>query len=399
MRKQIIISIVLASGLAACGDSLLTSPPPDGETLTGTLDISGSLSASFARGDEQFERVFTVADGLGPTFNQPSCETCHPGDGRGTPATNLTRFSIGGDLVPMLGGPQLQDKAIPGTSPETLPAGAETSVRMGPPVFGMGLVEAIPEAALIALEDPDDLDGDGISGRVNWVSPAGFVPAEEIGSGPGLAAGRFGRKSNISSLLEQVVNAYQQDMGITSDHQPVEPIHPSTGTVPLGDLVPDPEVPATEVNDVVMYVRLLAPPARGEITEEVRRGEVLFEQSDCARCHVPTLMTGPHAIPALDRVEANLYSDLLLHDMGPGLADNRADGLADGQEWRTSPLWGTRLAPDALGGQASYLHDGRASSLESAINAHGGEAASSQGRFDALSPDDRAAVIAFLESL
>ena len=132
---------------------------------------------------------------------------------------------------------------------------------MAPPVFGMGLIEAIPAATLIAFEDPDDADGDGISGRVNWVGVADFVPPGVIGAGPGPAVGRFGRKSNISSILEQVVNAYQQDMGITSDFQPVEPAHPLAATEPIGDLVPDPEVPATEVNDVVRYVRLrLYPP-------------------------------------------------------------------------------------------------------------------------------------------
>lgn len=391
--------LLLAMCLAGCGDQLFTSLPPEGETLDGTLDISPSLNASFARGDEQFERIFTVADGLGPTFNQPSCETCHPGDGRGAPSTSLTRFSVGGDLVPALGGPQLQDRAIPGTPPERLPPGAEISVRTAPPVFGMGLVEAIPAETLIALEDPDDADGDGISGRVNWVTPADFVPAAEIGGGPGQAVGRFGRKSNVSSLLEQVVSAYQQDMGITSDYQPLEPVNPEAGTVPIGDSVPDPEVPATEVNDVVMYVRLLAPPARGEITSEVTRGDALFNQIGCASCHVPTLRTGSHPIPALNQVDVHLYSDLLLHDMGPGLADNRADWLANGQEWRTAPLWGLRLAPDALGGQATYLHDGRANSIEEAIILHGGEAEASRSAFSGLNEADRTALIAFLESL
>jgi CxxC motif-containing protein (DUF1111 family) len=396
LRYVYALGLLVALG---CGDSLFTSLPPEGETLDGTLDISPSLNASFARGDEQFERVFTALDGLGPTFNQPSCETCHPGDGRGTPGTNLTRFSIGGDLVPALGGPQLQDHAIPGSPVETLPAGAETSVRMGPPVFGMGLIEGIPAATLLALEDPDDLDGDGISGRANWVEPADFVPPGEIGAGPGLVVGRFGRKSNVSSLLEQVVNAYQQDMGITSDYQPFEPVNPQAGTVPIGDSVPDPEVPATEVNDVVMYVRLLSPPARGAVTAEVTRGGNLFEQIGCAACHTPSLRTGLSPIPALDQVDADLYSDLLLHDMGPGLADNRGDWLATGQEWRTAPLWGLRLAPDALGGQATYLHDGRATSLSEAIDFHGGESGASRSAYRALIEADRAAVVAFLESL
>ena len=130
-----------------------------------------------------------------------------------------------------------------------------------------------------------------------------------------------------------------------------------------------------------------------------QRGEILFGQTGCASCHIPTVRTGPNAIPALDQVEAHLYSDLLLHDMGSELADNRADGLANGQEWRTSPLWGLRLAPDALGGQATYLHDGRATSLDESIRLHGGESAASRDGFNALGESDRTALIAFLESL
>ncbi len=393
-----VILLLCAVCLTTCG-KLLTSAPEEGETLDGTLDISPALNSSFARGDEQFERVFTIADGLGPIFNQPSCETCHPGDGRGTPFTTLTRFSVAGDLVPKLGGGQLQDKAIPGVSPEVLPPGAETSVRMPPPVFGMGLVEGIPVETLVALSDPDDADGDGISGQINWVQAADFVPPEVVGSGPGLAVGRFGRKANVSSLLEQVVNAYREDMGITTDFAPDEVLHPQAGDMTIGDNVPDPEVPASEVNDVIMYVRLLSPPNRGEITDAVRRGEAHFTEIGCASCHIPTLKTGPNPIPALDRVDANLYSDLLLHDMGSELADGRSDGTANGFEWKTPPLMGLRLAADALGGTAFLLHDGRTSDLADAIQLHGGEAEASRNRFLSLSEEQRQDLIAFLMSL
>jgi CxxC motif-containing protein (DUF1111 family) len=396
-RRTMVLSLMLA--LSQCGGKLLTEGTPPGETTAEPMENPASIMAAFARGDEGFARVFKVSDGLGPTFNQPSCETCHPADGRGTPQTVLIRFSINGDLVPRLGGPQLQDKGIPGVTPETIPTGAEISVRMAPPVFGRGLMEAIPAETIIALEDPNDSNGDGISGRVNWVQPADFVPAAFVGSGPGLAVGRFGLKANISSLLHQIVAAYREDMGITSDFLAEEAIHPDAGDLALTDRVPDPEIPASEVLDVLMYIRTLAVPNRGEITDQVRAGEALFHEVGCVSCHVPSLRTGPNAIPSLDEVDAPLYSDLLLHDMGPTLADNRADESADGFEWRTPPLMGIRLAPGNLGGIAHFLHDGRTSDLGDAISAHGGEAQGSRDRYQALSVQEQEALVAFVLSL
>ena len=398
LGRMILIVQVLSFSLTGCG-KLLTTGPEGGETTAEPMDNPQTIMAAFARGDEQFARIFTVSEGLGPIFNQPSCETCHPGDGRGTPQTALIRISINGDLIPQQGGPQLQDRGIPGVPGETIPAGAETSVRMPPPVFGRGLMEMIPDETIIALADPDDADGDGISGRVNWVQPADFVPSYMIGSGPGMAVGRFGLKANVSSLLQQVVGAYRDDMGITSDYLPEESLHPQVGDLSLSDVAPDPEVPAIEVLDVLMYVRTLAVPNRGEITDGVRRGDTLFSQIGCASCHTPVLKTGPSDISSLNRVDAPLYSDLLLHDMGPELADNRPDGSADGYEWRTPPLVGIRLVADNLGGREFYLHDGRATSLEEAIQLHGGEAQAVLDRFLGLSADDQAALIAFVQSL
>lgn len=385
--------------LEGCGDKLLTSGPPTGETTAEPMDNPKVIMSAFARGDEQFARIFRVSEGLGPVFNQPSCETCHPGDGRGTPRLSLTRFSINGNLVPHLGGPQLQDRAIAGVPPETIPTGSEMSVRMPPPVFGRGLMEAIPDETIISLSDPDDLDKDGISGRVNWVEAQDFVPYGFVGAGPGMAVGRFGLKANVSSLVAQVVLAYRDDMGITSDFLPEESLHPHIGDLSLTDTVPDPEVPASEVLDVVMYVRTLAIPNRGEITQEVTRGDAIFVQIGCASCHIPSIKTGPNPIPSLDQVDAPLYSDLLLHDMGQELADNRQDGSANGYEWRTPPLIGIRLAPDNLGGIAHYLHDGRTTQLSEAIRLHGGEAEASRNQFLALPENDQKALIAFVQSL
>lgn len=388
----ILAAVLVVPGIIINCEGQLTRPLPLGESFEETLpNLPDFLNAAFARGDEAFDRVFTVSEGLGPTFNQPSCATCHPADGRGTPQTLLIRFSRGSDPLIELGGSQLQDKSIPGVPFEVLPPNVDTSPRMPPPVFGMGLIEGIPDEVLLQLADPDDLDGDGISGRVNMVL--------SIAKGNIFVIGRFGRKANQGTLIDQVATAYHQDMGITNDLFTKENINPMADGIAIGDLVPDPEIPFSEIEDNVMYVRLLAPPNPGERTPETTRGEGLFADIGCAGCHVPTLRTGPSVIPPLDRVDVNLYSDILLHDMGPELADNRPDWEANGREWRTAPLWGLRLAGDPLGGVVHYLHDGRTTDLSEAILLHGGEAETARNLFQGLSESDKNALIAFLLSL
>ncbi|MBM3264946.1 MAG: thiol oxidoreductase, partial [candidate division Zixibacteria bacterium] len=253
--------------------------------------------------------------------------------------------------------------------------------------------------AILANADPTDADGDGISGRPNLVPAASFVPVTETGGGTGLHVGRFGLKANTSSLLEQTVNAYLQDIGITSEFAPIEGAHPSGNGISIGDRVGDPELSAAKVLQTVMYLRLLAPPARGKITPQVTQGEGIFTAIGCAKCHIPTLRTGPNAIPQLANKDVNLYSDLLLHDMGPDLADNRPDHQANGTEWKTRPLWGLRLVPEFLGGQPNYLHDARTSDLRTAIVLHGGEAETSRNAFNGLTETEKAALVAFLNSL
>lgn len=382
-------------------DAIMTEAPTAGDDFTAPLDgMSHDLNSAFLAGDENFERAFTVAEGLGPIFNNISCEGCHPGDGRGTPEMGFFRFSRGSDLAVDIGGPQHQDKAIPGISLEHVPGGVDRSFRIPPPVFGVGLIEAIPVETILANADPEDDDGDGISGRPNWVMPPDFVPEHHIGGGNELQLGRFSRKAQVTTLIEQVAAAYQQDMGITNDFIPVENHHPQAGGgVALGDEVADPEIPASTVLLTAMYVRLLKPPARGQITAEVERGEQLFAEIGCVSCHVPNMRTGVNAIPELSEVDAQLYSDLLLHDMGAELADNRPDGDATGSEWRTAPLWGTRLVGDFLNGEQFYLHDGRARSVDEAIRQHGGEGQQARESFVGLAADAQRAVIAFVESL
>ena len=395
------ISAMAALFLSSMGcDSLMTGLPPAGDDFETPFEgLSHDLNLAFAEGDENFEHAFTAAEGLGPIFNNNACGACHPGDGRGTPELGFYRFSRLDDMALGEGGAQHQDKALPGIPLEILPAGVETSLRMPPPVFGVGLIEAIPDSTILKNQDPDDADGDGISGRANMVQAPDFVPAWHVGGGEGPQLGRFSRKAQVSSLLEQVAAAYQQDMGVTSDFIPEENPHHQAGGVAIGDNVPDPEIPASTVLETLIYVRLLAPPARGEKTDEVGLGEEKFTEIGCAACHIPSLKTGENPIAELSEVEAHLYSDLLLHDMGPDLADGRADGMADGREWRTAPLWGTRLVADFLGGEAFYLHDGSATSLRQAIEEHGGEAEKSKDRFGALSENDKQALIVFLKSL
>ncbi len=386
--------------LAACSD-LLTVAPDAGDILDGPLDgLSATELAAFVRGDEEFGRRFAPVTGLGPIFNDVSCAACHSGDGRGRPGNALTRIgSPDNDMHRSLGGPQIQDRAIHGAVAERTPAGVAVSLRLPPPVFGVGLIEAIPESEILARSDPTDANGDGISGRPNWVTPPPWVPLTEPGAGPAVRIGRFGRKAQTSSILQQTVEAYLQDMGITTDFLPDENRNPLAGHPHDGaDVVPDPEVPAGTVFAVVNYLRLLAPPAPGPANATRERGSTLFTEAGCASCHVPELRTETNAVAALSNRSVLLYSDLLLHDMGDALADNRPDAGATGREWRTTPLWGLRLLRQFLNGEAFLLHDGRARTIEEAVLLHGGEAQRARDMFHALTPTDRAALIDFVGS-
>jgi CxxC motif-containing protein (DUF1111 family) len=393
--------LALACCLAIGCSELLTEAPADGDVFDAPLPgLSTAELAAFVRGDGEFGRRFAPATGLGPIFNNVSCASCHSGDGRGRLDNALQRIgSADEDMLRSLGGPQIQDKAVPRADPESLPAGVAVSLRLPPPVFGVGLIEAIPEAAILANADPDDRDGDGISGRPNWVGAAAYVPQDEPGGGAELRIGRFGRKAQVSSLVEQVVEAYHQDIGITSDFQPLENLNPLS-SVPLEaiDQVPDPEIPTATVQAVVHYIRALAPPAPGAETERVVEGRRHFTEIGCAKCHVPSLRTGTSRLAALSGQNVELYSDLLLHDMGESLADGRPDGLASGREWRTTPLWGLRLMRRFLNGAAFLMHDGRAGTVEEAILLHGGEAEGTRDAFTALTAEQRRALLEFVES-
>ena len=399
-RRMAGLLVISMAGLALGCDDLLTEAPDDADLFDAPIDgLTTEELAAFAEGDAQFGQSFLPAQGLGPIFNAVSCAACHSGDGRGRRENSLTRISRGTDPALDVGGPQIQDRAIPGAVPESVPSGVDVSVRLPPPVFGVGLIEAIPAAAILANADPTDADGDGISGRPNMVVPPAFVPSREPGSGSSPQLGRFSRKAQVSSLLEQIAAAYQQDIGITSDFLPVENHNPQTSRAnEVADRVADPELSAAAVLATLDYLRMLAPPAPGEMTARRQRGSDVFTTIGCAACHVPEFVTGPSVIPAIEGRRVALFSDLLLHDMGPELADNRPDGDASGQEWKTAPLWGLRVMRDFLNGEAFLLHDGRAATVEEAIMLHGGEGQQARDEFASLGPQDRDALLDFVET-
>ncbi|MFQ5627157.1 MAG: di-heme oxidoredictase family protein [bacterium] len=404
-KYRLFLALVLVAVAFACSE-ILTEAPEDDQVFDALIDDLDPVQIrAHIAGDEAFGERFTPQTGLGPVFNQTSCDGCHPSEGRAHPVTNLIRFgktsANGFDYMPDRGGPQLQDRAIPGYPAEKLPADATgISERGGPLVVGLGLVEVIPDDAILANEDPNDADGDGISGRANFVSAPEWLdlPPGKV-SRDGAYMGRFGRKATAINLLQQTVGAYFNDMGVTSDFISEDIFNPVIGNR-FGDNVADPEIPAETVNNVVIYLQTLRAPLRRNASDpQVKNGEQVFADIGCAACHIPTFKTGPSEIAPLAFTDVQLYSDLLLHDMGPALADNFPEGNATGTEWRTTPLWGLGIIQNLTGGTPFFLHDGRTSNLGEAILLHGGEAQKSRDNFENLSATDRAALLAFLKSL
>jgi CxxC motif-containing protein (DUF1111 family) len=275
----------------------------------------------------------------------------------------------------------------PGYGPLSAPL--ELSPRVAPALIGLGLLEAIPEASLEALADPGDADGDGISGRINR------VPDVSTGA---RTVGRFGWKAEKPSVLTQSAGAFLGDMGLTTSLFPHEN-HvglPGISAVSSGA----PEVSDDILQAVVLYARTLGVPARRDVDDPaVLRGAELFESARCSACHVPSFETGKVSdIPELGGQRIQPYTDLLLHDMGELLADDRPVYEASGREWRTAPLWGIGLV-QRVNGHTRFLHDGRARDLSEAILFHGGEAAASRDRFVAMTLAERESLLAFLGSL
>ncbi len=410
--------MALALPLLGGCDALLPSAPADNDVLDGPIEgLSGAQAAIFAEGDEEFNRTFGAEDGAGPLFVASACGSCHVGDGKGHPVFNLTRFGrmVDGVFDPMRaqGGPQVQNRAVQQYVAEVVPNGVTgVSVFTAPAVTGLGLLEAVDDTTLLRLADPNDLDGDGISGRVQLLDESDLIVevtsldavADEGGPTRGVPIagkyiGRFGKKGVTVNLLHQTVTAYHQDMGLTSDLVPQDLFNRQVGTFASDD-VPDPEVGSSTVNAVVFYLKTLRPPPRrNAAAADVVAGEALFSQAGCAACHTPALRTGASPIGPLNQVEFHPYTDLLLHDMGPELDDGYTEGIALTSEWRTAPLWGVGLAAASQGGRMHLLHDGRAAGFREAIELHGGEAAGSRSAFRGFSPSEQEQLIRFLESL
>ena len=398
------------------------------------------------------------ADGLGPLFNSRGCQNCHLKDGRGHPPLSedvpdntgsmLVRLSVPAmteeehDRLaahsvntlpdPTYGG-QLQDFAIQGfkaegkldidyeEKPVTL-AGGETvslrhptyeiadlgygpmrpdvmiSPRVAPQMIGLGLLEAVPEDQILAYADPDDEDGDGISGKPNRVWSREH---EKV------MLGRFGWKAGVPTIAQQSAEAFAGDIGISTT---MVPFHAGDCTKKQAECLnapsgASPKYQDVEVGDelfdlVTFYSQNLAVPKRRNPDDpEILKGKALFYEAGCVKCHRPKLVTGK--VPDQPHLSNELiypYTDMLLHDMGEGLADNRPEGAASGTEWRTAPLWGIGLT-ETVSGHTLFLHDGRARNLTEAILWHGGEAQGARDAFADLSKEDRARLLAFVNSL
>lgn len=378
-------------------EKIIPSAPEENELLDGPVEgLSFAQQSQFLVGDIAFnDEVFTIETGLGPLFVATSCGSCHIGDGKGHPFTTLTRF---GQIFPnsspniSIGGPQLQHRAIPGYKPEAIPEWQPFMKFTPPAVTGLGFLAALTDQQIMGNADPDDVDGDGISGIPNYISPPDyFIPQWYHQPFDGKYLGRFGKKAAAIDLLQQTVGAYNQDMGISSTF---EPIDVATG------LITDPEVSDQTVKDVVFYLRTLkAPIPRTPNDPQVLKGGKIFGAIQCSGCHIPSWTTPESDIEALSQKTFYPYTDLLLHDMGPELDDGVTEGSAETYEWKTPALWGLGLSPNSQGGTYFLMHDGRAKSIEEAIIMHGGEASKSKNAFQALSITDQEALIRFLESL
>ena len=378
-------------------EKLLPASPEENEVLDGAVTgLNNEQNARFLRGDIAFnDEIFTAQTGLGPLFVANSCGSCHIGDGKGHPFTTLTRFGQideNGNQFLHLGGPQLQHRALPGFQPENIPTGATFSKFIPPANTGLGFLDFVTDADILAMADPNDDNGDGISGKVNWITIPDYLKIREgTITQNGKYIGRFGKKASVYNLLQQSVNAYNQDMGIASSYEPYDTY---TG------LEIDPEVSNQTIQDLVFYLQTLkAPLPRQQESIETQSGNQIFIQIKCASCHQPKLKTGSSPIASLNNKTFFPYTDLLLHDMGNSLDDGYTEGSAKTFEWRTPPLWGLGLSKNSQGGQYFLMHDGRAKSIQEAILLHGGEAQGSKVLYQNLSETDKNNLIKFLESL
>lgn len=456
-----IVPLLTLAVLCACGrqsqtQELLQTDSGGATTVHDTTRKAYSFPAAnldvhrrgeFFIGNAFFNSPWVVApasasarDGLGPLFNARSCDACHNNDGRGQPPTregerpvslvlqfatptpgannepgadphygvNFNPFGIGG--VPAEGNVRITHKEIHGKfadgesytllAPEytftdlaygELAPTTKFSPRVAPSVFGAGLLEAIPESQILERSDPDDTNGDGISGRPNRVWD--LITQQVV-------LGRFGWKANQPAIAHQTAAAFSGEIGMSTSLRPLQnctEVQTACLAAPNGG---EPEISDEIFNHIVNYQRMLAVPARRNLdSPQVKRGAQLFLDAGCAACHRPTFITAdlPEQ-PWASKQTIHPFTDMLLHDMGPALADGRADFEASSSEWRTPPLWGMGLQ-QKVNGHTRFLHDGRARNASEAILWHGGEGERAKETYRTLSQADRAALLAFLDSL
>ena len=393
------LSVLLASVLVVSCSRPRSAA--DGDVLS-AAELGGPLPgldpgelARFEAGKAVFSRIFVQEDGLGPVYNENSCSACHssPGTGGGGGEEydiHATFQADDGtcDLLDSHGGGNVRTQVTAwartaGVGPERTPPEAnQRGLFTAPPLWGRGLVEAVADETLLSMEDPDDLDGDGISGKVGR-DAAGRIA-------------RFRRKADVADLGDIAEGGVLVEMGLTTPTHPTELVF-SVDALPAGaDPVADPEIDQASIDAIADYIRFLAPPARNMPATDaekaqVAEGERRFHEVGCAACHIPTLPTGPTPEKALDGKQAPLYSDLLLHDMGEQDANLCAPAASPG-EFRTEILLGVAL-------RARYMHDGTAPTVWEAIAKHGGEGARSRDAFNALPELERHAVVAFVLTL
>jgi len=388
-------SALLVAGLALGITALMAQgqTPSPGDPLPG---LTATEFAQFRLGLDDFTEVENAEDGLGPAFNATSCAACHnvPAIG-GTSVVVETRAAYQDESGAFVGFGAAGDTLIhlfstpPHRCQPIIPPDATVVAHRAPlPVFGAGLIEAIPDEAILALEDPFDKNGDEISGRAAIVV--------DVATGE-RRVGRFGWKAQHATLLAFSGDAYRNEMGITNDLFPQEYAYGiADADMRRCDPRPDPEDvrdPVTRrrgIDNFESFMKFLAPIGRGPVDAPAREGERVFGAIGCAACHVPALPTGPNATPALSRRTVPLFSDLLLHDIGTG--DGIPQGAAQPDEIRTPALWGLRL-------RRPLLHDGTAGSIEAAIGRHRREAELARRGFERLTADDRGRLLAFLRSL
>jgi CxxC motif-containing protein (DUF1111 family) len=398
------LALLIGLSLAACTDERppTTAPvlPAPHNVVAAVTDTRGDpvpgltlaqLSA-FTRGKAVFQRTFNQNTGLGPIFNASSCAECHgeaAGPAGATGDEVETHFSVvrsDGSCNPLTskGGFVHQDSVTQrlflatGLTSEPFPTVAhQRGMRSTPDLFGFGLLAAIPNSALLNAEDPFDSNGDGITGYAHRTA-AGDI-------------GKFGRKAQEGSLTLFNAGALLNEMGITNKFNLTENNIGGLAIPPGVDITPEPEISSSDFDDLNSFVIFLAPPPPVPLTAQATSGKTLFSSAGCTGCHTPQFTTTDVGIPALSFKTVRPFTDLLLHDMGPDLTDMCLD-QAFRSEFRTEPLMGARFAE-------SFMHDGRAASIEEAIALHGGEGSRSRTRFNSLTATEKAAVVAYVNSL